>query len=102
MGNSITTNPVVIDTDGADVVISHTPVTVTSIVIEDSTAGDTVVFQESPTKGTAEVFRLSVQADGASTVWTPAKPFTFQNGLVYDDDASSWDDTAGRMFIYLK
>lgn len=101
MANSTTTNPIVIDTSGADVTISDTPITVTSIVIEDSTAGDTVIFQESTTKGTAEVFRLSVQVANASTVWTPAKPFTFQNGLVYDDD-STWDDTAGRMFIYLK
>ena len=102
MGNTVKTNPVVLDTSGADVTISDTPITVTSIVIEDSTAGDTVVFQESTTKGTAEVFRLSVQVANASTVWSPAKPFTFARGLIYDDSGSSWDDTNGRMFIYLK
>lgn len=100
MANSTTTNPVVIDTYTADVVVSRTPITVTSIVMEGASSGDTATFIEGH-GGTAEVLRLSNGANGASVVWTPAEPFTFNNGLIFDDSASSLA-TNDFIFIYLK
>jgi len=106
MANSLVTNPVVINTIGsADIVINPHPVkttqsmptTVSSIVMEDTTAADTAVFYDNDG---VEVLRLSVATANASEIWTPAKPFTFQNGLILDYDGGQFA-TGGYIFIYL-
>lgn len=100
MSNNVNVNPVVIDTFGSDVVISSTPVTVSSIVMEGASAGDTATFIVDPSHGTTEVLRLSNAASGATAPWKPAIPFTFQNGLVFDDSASSLA-TGDYIYIFL-
>ena len=94
MANQLTGNPVVIDTFGADVVINANKVTVTSIVMEGATAGDTATFLD---RDGNEVLRLSNDIATASKVWTPAEPFKF-NGLTFDDSAS---DLAANDFIFI-
>ena len=94
MANQTTGNPVVIDTFGADVVISANKVTVTSIVMEGATAADTATFID---RDGNEVLRLSNEIGGASAIWSPAEPFTF-NGLTFDDSES---DLAGSDFVYI-
>lgn len=102
MADSLQTNPIVLNvfTTSTDIVISHTPITVSSIVMEGAGAKDTATFIESPTHGTTEVLRLSNAAAGASATWTPAIPFTFQNGLVYDVSGDSLDD-GDLVYIFL-
>jgi len=94
MANQTTSNPVVIDTYTADVVISANRVCVSSIIMEGAAAGDTATFLD---KNANEVLRLSNTANGGSIVWSPAEPFTF-NGLTFDDSASS---LAANDFIYI-
>ena len=97
MANQLTGNPVVIDTFGADVVISANKVQVLSIVMEGATAGDTATFLD---RDGNEVLRLSNDIGTASKVWSPAEAFRF-NGLTFDDSAS---DLAASdfIFVYLK
>lgn len=97
MGNNTNTNPIVIDTFGSDVTIGTGTVVVKSIVMEGASAGDTATFID---KDNVEVLRLSNAAGGGSQVWSPAKPFAFQRGLIFDDDASSLT-TNDFIFIYL-
>ncbi len=103
MGNTTATNPNVIDTFTADVHIGGTEgglVTVTSVVIKTATAGDTAVFID---KNAVEVLRLANNISTGSMVWTPAEPFTFQNGMTWDDSASGAGWAAGDfIFVYLK
>ena len=94
MANDLSSNPVRIDTFGADAEISDRNVSVVSIVMEGATAGDTATFLD---KNGGEVLRLSNSIGSASAVWSPAKPFMF-NGLTFDDSAS---DLAGGDFIFI-
>ncbi len=100
MANSTSTNPIVIDTYTADVVVSTGRITVSSIVMEGASAGDTATFIEGRPGGSVEVLRLSNTVNGGSIVWTPSVPFTFQHGLTFDDSASSLA-TNDFIFIYL-
>jgi hypothetical protein len=96
--NSTNGNPRVIDTFGSDVTVFAGPMAVVSIVVEGATAGDTVVFINSSGQ---EVLRLSNTADGGSIVWTPAEPFVFDGGLIFDESASSLAEN-DFVFIFLK
>ncbi len=91
------TNPVVINEFGGDVTISDNLVIVSSIVVEGASAGDTVVFTD---KGGTEVLRLSGTVGGGSIVWTPPKGFRFNEGLRFDDSASSLSE-GDFVFVYI-
>ena len=102
MANQATSsrNPNVIDTFGADVIIGGTSGVrqiVSSIVLEGATAGDTATFIDGSGN---EVLRLSTTANNGSIVWSPAVPFSFSNGLTFDDSASSLASN-DFVFVYL-
>lgn len=97
MGNSLNTNPVVINTVGTDITVGTGAVSVSSIVMEDTTNKDTATFIDN---NGVEVLRLSANAANVSEIWTPAEPHTFQNGLILDKSASTFA-TGGKMFIFL-
>lgn len=97
MVNSVTSNPIVIDTFGSDVTISTTAVKVKSIVMEGASAGDTATFIVG-NGGSREVLRLSNTVASASIPWAPSGGFTFQDGLIFDDSAS---DLASGDFIFI-
>lgn len=97
MANSTTTNPIVIDTFNADVTISTTPITVSSIVFWSTNADDKLVMED--VKGVTNVW-LQIATAKSTLPWTPAKPFTFTNGLVLDVSDGTYN-TASRCLIYV-
>ena len=95
MANSLYTNPIVIDTFGADVTIAAGQIVVTEITMMGATAADTVTFIDNDT---VPCLKLSNDIGGATKHWKPAKPFRFSNGVVFDDSAS---DLAANDFILI-
>jgi len=97
MANSLITNPIILDTFSADVTISATPITVSSIVFWSTNADDKLVMED--IKGVQNVWiQLATAKD--TKFWTPAVPFTFGNGLVLDVSDGTYN-TASRCVIYL-
>lgn len=93
MANNLTTNPVFLDTVNADVTISTTPIKITEITIQDTTAGDTAVFIDS--KG-VECARVSVDIGSSIGRITPNQ--WFNRGFIFDASASS---IASGGYIYI-
>ncbi len=97
------TNPIVINAFGNDIIISDGPVTVSSIVLDSASAGDTAVFID---RSGNEAIRLANNygddTNHGSVVWSPprGKPFKF-DGLRFDDSASGLGD-GDYVFVYLK
>jgi len=93
MANSVGTNPVRLDTFGADVTIKATGrVVVDSIVITGYTDPKTVTFIDA---AGAVVLVAECAAAGTESV---SGPLTFTNGLIFDDDAS---DVAAGDFVFI-
>ena len=89
MANVLTGNPVYIDDVGADITVSDGIVTVSMITVsEDNSAAAKVVFIDND----SNVMVVIQVAQNATQIWTPAQPHCFQNGLIYDESASSIDD----------
>ncbi len=98
MANSLTTNPVYIDVAGADVTVASGPAWITQIsVTEDNSAAAKVVFIDNDDN----VVAVIQVAQNATSYWTPASPFMFANGLIYDDSASSVDN-GDQILVYFK
>ena len=86
MANNVNINPAYIDTAGGDVTISSGIVTVSLMSLTDNAgAAKKVVFIDNDSNVVAVI---QAAANGTS-LWDPAEPFCFQNGLIYDDSASS-------------
>jgi len=93
MANSVGTNPVRLDTFGADVTIKATGrVVVDSIVITAYSSAKTVTFIDA---AGAAVLVVEGASDGTVSV---AGPLTFTNGLIFDDSGS---DVAASDFVFI-
>lgn len=94
MANSTTGNPIVIDTFGADVTISSGFVRVNLIIATGFTSNKTVTFIDNDGN---RIMNFEVPA-AESKIISPAEPFVFPNGMIFDDSAS---DLAAGDFVYV-
>ena len=93
MANSVGTNPVRIDTFGADVTIKASGrVVVDCIVMIGYTSGKTVAFIDA---AGALVCVAEVATDSMATI---SGPLTFTNGLIFDESGS---DLAAGDFVFV-
>lgn len=98
MANSLTTNPIYIDTFSADVTISATPIKVTKVVFFSAAAGDTFCLEDS--KGNY-VEHLIQETNARRVVEDFGKGFWFMNGLYFDaDDVNSGLGAGDKVWIY--
>ena len=86
MANNLVSNPCYIDDVGADITVASGGVEVSLITVtEQGTAARKVVFIDN----NGEVVCVINVAQGTTEPWRPAAPFYFQNGLIYDESAST-------------
>jgi hypothetical protein len=87
--NILTGNPAVITDFGeGDVTVSTRPITISSIVAAVHNASKTLIFIDNDGN---VVFQAEVPQD-KTFAWRPCVPFTFHNGLIFDDSASDFSD----------
>ena len=95
MSNSITTNPIFLDTFTADITIFSGMIPVKSIVFKSTNVDDELVLED---KNGIEVLRLSVHTANKTVSWTPASTIYF-NSLVLDVSKGKYVGTC-KAFIY--
>jgi hypothetical protein len=98
MANSLTTNPIVLDTFAADVVISTGRLKVSKILLASAAAGDTLELIDSKW-GLPQVRIVNTASPG----WDESDfgGFVFENGLTFDQSASTGLGSGDLVFIYL-
>ena len=94
MANSLGTNPIRLDTFGADVVISTKRIKVRSMVLAGYSSAKKAVFIDA---SAAVCLVAEVASDGHAEI---QGPLTFSNGITFDDSESDFD-TNDFILIYL-
>jgi len=94
MANSLGTNPIVIDTFGADVTVTTKIAVVHAMYITGYTSAKTVTFIDNSGN---ECFVVEVPSGGTLAI-EPSTPLRFTDGFIFDDSAS---DLAEDDFIFI-
>lgn len=97
MANKTGYSPIRIDTFGSDVTIGTGTVKVVAIIATAKTARKALVFKDSAGE---QCFYALVSANSTAQ-FTPARPFVFHRGLVFDDTSSELA-TNDSVFLYLE
>ena len=98
MANLTDTNPIVIDTFSADVVISRGPVVVTDIIFWSSAADDKVSIDDKD--GNVAFYYQLATAKDTRHIHFGKGGRVFQNGLVLDVSDGAYT-TASKLLIYI-
>lgn len=98
MANRVDANPIVLDTFTADVVLSTGRLKVSKILLASAAAGDVLELIDS--KNGLPVFRM---VNTAAPGWDESDfaPFVFEDGLTFDQSASTGLGAGDLVFIYL-
>ena len=98
MANSLTTNPIMLDTFNADVTIAANNITVKQIVFWSTNADDKLVLEDK--LGVTNVWLQLATAKDTFVLDFGECGFTFTNGLVMDVSDGAYN-TASRVLLYL-
>lgn len=97
MANKTGYSPVRIDTFGADVTISSGTIKVVAIIATAKTSRKALAFKDS----TGEQCFYALVSANSTAQFTPARPFVFYKGLIFDDTTSEFV-TNDSVYLYLE
>lgn len=102
MANSLSTNPIVLDTFTSDVIVFNNFGVITLIVLRADNVGDDAVFTDN---NGVQAIHIAHNNSNGMTVWSPKSPVFFVNGLKFDSGLSSGLGAgfgeSDLLFIYL-
>ena len=98
MSNNLNTNPILIDTFSADVIISREPVVVTDIIFWSTAANDVLSLDDKD--GNLVLYYMLATGKDTRHIHFGKGGRVFQNGLVLDVSDGVYT-TASKLLIYV-